>query len=260
MECQFCHAQMIGRKRKYCDRRCRKRCSAASHRLKLKAAQWPSCYVRIDDCRGCGKLLVRRSNPPSKWCSRKCSYRACYANKKANAPEPTACVVRYANCAACGALFASGRRRKFCPQKTCLKARNAAKMRDRYAADPELDRLRVAIARLDPEYVAREAAYAKAYNERVGWTDAKRAAYQRRRARKYAVPTENIRSREVFDRDGWQCGICSEAVDPELTYPDPRSASLDHVKPLSLGGAHVMGNVRCAHLVCNTKRGARDVA
>jgi 5-methylcytosine-specific restriction endonuclease McrA len=29
------------------------------------------------------------------------------------------------------------------------------------------------------------------------------------------------------------------------------SASLDHIVPVSLGGAHVPGNVQLAHLICN---------
>jgi 5-methylcytosine-specific restriction endonuclease McrA len=60
----------------------------------------------------------------------------------------------------------------------------------------------------------------------------------------------------VFERDGWTCGLCSEPVDPALSWPDPQSASLDHVLPLSRGGSHTMANVQLAHLGCNVEKGA----
>jgi 5-methylcytosine-specific restriction endonuclease McrA len=60
---------------------------------------------------------------------------------------------------------------------------------------------------------------------------------------------------EVFARDGWVCQVCDAAVDPVRRYPDPLSASLDHVLPLSRGGDHSRDNSRLAHLICNVKRG-----
>lgn len=75
-----------------------------------------------------------------------------------------------------------------------------------------------------------------------------------RRARKLAVPYEVVDPLYVFDRDGWCCGICTESVDQLLEYPDPWSASLDHVVPLARGGHHTYDNVQCAHLQCNQKK------
>ena len=60
----------------------------------------------------------------------------------------------------------------------------------------------------------------------------------------------------VADRDGWQCWLCTEAIDPQLKYPDPGSLSVDHVVPLAQLGPHAYRNVRAAHLTCNVKRGA----
>ena len=77
------------------------------------------------------------------------------------------------------------------------------------------------------------------------------------RARKRGAVIEAIKARAIFERDGWVCGICSEAVDPLLAHPHPRSASLDHLVPLSRGGAHTYDNVRTTHLTCNLKKGAR---
>jgi 5-methylcytosine-specific restriction endonuclease McrA len=78
----------------------------------------------------------------------------------------------------------------------------------------------------------------------------------RRRARKYGVEYQPVSKRTVFERDNWTCGICSKPIDQALSYPHQLSASLDHVVPLSRGGAHTYSNVRAAHLICNSLRGA----
>ena len=66
-----------------------------------------------------------------------------------------------------------------------------------------------------------------------------------------------LRDSEIFERDGFVCGICNEPVDMEVRYPDAMSASLDHIIPLSRGGGHVRANVRLAHLGCNARKCAR---
>lgn len=62
---------------------------------------------------------------------------------------------------------------------------------------------------------------------------------------------------EVFERDGWQCGICHETVNQYLRSPDPFAATLDHVIPLCLGGEHTYENVQCSHSYCNAQKGGR---
>ena len=62
---------------------------------------------------------------------------------------------------------------------------------------------------------------------------------------------------DIYARDEWMCGICGSEIDPTLAYPEPFSASLDHITPVSAGGAHIDGNVRAAHLICNIRRGNR---
>jgi HNH endonuclease len=73
----------------------------------------------------------------------------------------------------------------------------------------------------------------------------------RARARHYGVENEYINKREVFERDGWICGLCHEPVDREAPWPAWESPSLDHIVPLAVGGPHVSANVQCTHLGCN---------
>jgi 5-methylcytosine-specific restriction endonuclease McrA len=89
------------------------------------------------------------------------------------------------------------------------------------------------------------------------WDAGRKATSQRRRAQKAGVESEKFKASEIYERDGWLCGICSERVAQAVEYPDPMSPSLDHIVPLSLGGPHTRANTRLAHLVCNVKRGNR---
>lgn len=53
-----------------------------------------------------------------------------------------------------------------------------------------------------------------------------------------------------------ECWLCGQPVDPDLRHPDPFSASIDEVVPVSRGGnQYSRDNVRLAHLLCNMRRG-----
>lgn len=93
--------------------------------------------------------------------------------------------------------------------------------------------------------------------QRQVWNDKRRDHWHRRRAQKKAVTTgEPVVLQRIADRDGWRCHLCGGRV---LTkpWPNPKSASLDHVVPISAGGAHDPANVRLAHLSCNVAKGNR---
>jgi 5-methylcytosine-specific restriction endonuclease McrA len=76
----------------------------------------------------------------------------------------------------------------------------------------------------------------------------------RARAQYWGVLHEPITPSEVYERDGWTCGLCLLPVDKRLKHPDPMSVSLDHILPLSRGGDHLWANVQCSHLVCNLRK------
>lgn len=87
--------------------------------------------------------------------------------------------------------------------------------------------------------------------------EATRQSSYRRKIRKSGAGYERFGRLEIFERDGWVCGICGETVDKDLPFPDPMSASLDHVHPLAHGGAHSRNNTQCAHWLCNSRKGAQ---
>ena len=76
----------------------------------------------------------------------------------------------------------------------------------------------------------------------------------RRRALKRQAMVERFSGYEIFERDGWVCGICHKPVDKSISCPHPQSVSLDHIIPLSRGGSHSRANVQCAHFGCNSRK------
>jgi hypothetical protein len=80
---------------------------------------------------------------------------------------------------------------------------------------------------------------------------------QARRAAKLDAFAENVDPNYLAKRDNWRCQLCRNAVNKGLKWPDPLSASIDHVIPISLGGEHSYANTQLAHLVCNIRKGNR---
>lgn len=70
---------------------------------------------------------------------------------------------------------------------------------------------------------------------------------------------EPIQRQRILERDGFICGICGSATDPQAVPSTPRYPSIDHVVPLSRGGNHTYENVQCACFECNWMKGT-DVA
>lgn len=166
---------------------------------------------------------------PRKWCSEGCRL-AAYRERTGHPGVWPRSKVSFLNCAACDSLFTTHVSRRWCSPE-CRKKIHASDQKAR---------------------VQRLAGDAKA-----AYSLKKRNDKAVRAARLRAAQAERFDPRDVYERDGWICGICSVPVDRRLRHPDPMSASLDHVTPVSHGGDHTRANTRCSHLVCNTRRGNR---
>lgn len=90
--------------------------------------------------------------------------------------------------------------------------------------------------------------------------DARRAARTKDRARRRGIPRESYRPTTVFERDGWRCHLCGKAVNRGRVVPHPMAPTIDHLIPVSAGGADVMTNVATAHFECNSRRQAGGIA
>ena len=62
-----------------------------------------------------------------------------------------------------------------------------------------------------------------------------------------AAVVERVDATAIYARDGGRCHVCGKKV-------KRARVSLDHLLPLSKGGAHAPWNVRLAHRHCNSQR------
>lgn len=167
--------------------------------------------------------------------------------KHGTVSDPVGC------CINCGVEFkARSRSNKFCSQN-CSNAWNR-KNNPRKCSISGCDRGHDAKGMCSMHW--RREARADGRESNPEWDDRRRANYHKRRALKALAPAEDVRPAVVYDRDSWICGLCSLPVDSSLSYPDPMSASLDHILPLSRGGHHTYENTQLAHLSCNVRKGA----
>jgi 5-methylcytosine-specific restriction endonuclease McrA len=79
---------------------------------------------------------------------------------------------------------------------------------------------------------------------------------ERHWTRKTGAKYEAVSFQKVYERDGGACQICWKPVDRSLRgdVRNPLAPTLDHIIPLSKGGAHTYANVRLAHCGCNNEK------
>lgn len=85
--------------------------------------------------------------------------------------------------------------------------------------------------------------------------EVKRANRSARKAKMLAATVEKVDPFKVFDRDKWQCQDCGVSTPRALrgSYDDD-APELDHIKPLSKGGAHSYRNTQCLCRRCNLEK------
>lgn len=65
--------------------------------------------------------------------------------------------------------------------------------------------------------------------------------------------------RKVVIKEETHCHICYAEVDKTLKFPEPSSATVDHIIPSSRGGTDDRSNLRMAHNICNQKRSTKPL-
>lgn len=138
------------------------------------------------------------------------------------------------------------------------RACNAADMRERRQEHPQRRRPKreLACRACGEPFLGdkRQSAYCsnecrEAHRNRANW---KHVVARRTRIRQAFV--EAFDRAEIFERDGWVCGICHQTIDPALEWPHPMSATLDHIVPLAHGGEHSRANAQASHNICNIRK------
>lgn len=229
-------------------------------------------------CLVCGGLVTRRGRrgPPAKVCSTICKLRRDGQLKAIRHPRPPkrkGRTVHDRTCVACGTTFKHLNPKARCCSGVCVlkcaKARQAEtraeQARRRHGRTCERCGIEFVMRRpsgranrgatVEGRFCSRLCAHDGV--EYATPSDARRARKHRRRARERAGEAERFSGVEIFQRDGWRCGICHRHVDRRLRHPHQMSASIDHIVPISEGGHHVRRNVQCAHLKCNVAKGTK---
>lgn len=190
-------------------------------RKRDRAGEWAS-RQKIEPysrpCQLCGReFLSKMPATYARLCSRTCRHKWSYAHRN----------YRHI-CAECGREFINGQWKATCCSDECFRARMRHQQLERVAGMRK--------------YATK--------------TDRDRYYGYHRRAVVATAGAERFSSETIFERDRWRCRICGGRVDKRLKWPHAKSASLDHIVPISQGGKHIRSNVQCAHLGCNSRKGA----
>jgi len=241
MPCPVCGSafeKAHGRQR-YCSRSCRRRGSPSRQPAALREARESKARTL---CAGCGETLPPQSRPgnPRKWCSEACRVRH---TRQPYVPVPATAIRRA--CRFCATEFVAPRAQ----QKCC------AVCRANHVDGPPRRCTQCGSSFL-PRVWSGELCSFECFQQTLPEPQFTGKGYKDR-ARHYGVYYEPVDRLKVFERDGWFCMLCQQPVDRGFAWPHPQSVSLDHVVPLSLGGAHSYLNTQCAHLRCNIAKGAR---
>ena len=69
------------------------------------------------------------------------------------------------------------------------------------------------------------------------------------------------KARQMVIRTGKICALCGLPVDKSLKWPDPMSATADHIIPIAKGGhPSDPANLQLAHYICNRLKSDRLIA
>lgn len=204
----------------------------------------------------------KRANRPYTQTCAKCGQSFRCVNKRAQckacrpwpAPRPTECIVPWSRCSECRAWFVQRRKAKTC-SPACSRVSGYRTSYARQGHNPPDVRV--------VRYVCTCGVESEPMDRRQGpWacescqSASRKRAKQTRRARKRGALTERFNAVDIHERDGWRCHLCGGMTKKEATVPHPLAPVLDHVIPIARGGDHLRANVRCAHFICNSTKGA----
>lgn len=228
IECKFCKKIFIGNKTTtYCSKECKSKYMKSNKQI----------FTNI--CLYCNKEFTSKKND-TKYCSKECKHMWSKEN-----PRHTI------KCEHCGNIFRSNNKnQRFCSYECSNESRA---LYPRANCEHCGKKFRIDI-RQAGRFCSRSC-----FLNHIGAEPWERKQKIRdithiRRAKKLQIKYENIKVEEIFEKDKWICKICGEPVDKYLGYPNPMSATLDHIIPLSKGGTHTYNNVQLAHLRCNIKK------
>ena len=203
-------------------------------------------------CEWCKTEFVRKVNrggnrDSNRFCSRECAF-AWREHKKSG----KTCKVYFLKCECCESLFTAKRNySKYC-SSTCRKVVEEQKrLRKEKANKKSVRQCKICGDYFAPEYGNKRRSFCSSECKDKAEKQWLKATRKKRKAKIKSVAVHNITVEKLVKRDRHVCGICGQKVDGRRKSPHPKSATMDHVLPLSRGGWHEWSNVQLAHRKCN---------
>lgn len=249
--CLTCGASFLprasgGKPQVRCSAKCRRKTANANY-IQRNA---PTLPVSCADCGG--SVVQSGRGRPRRYCSDVCKRRV--TSRKMNRRRLPVAQPKERACAYCGRLFVPKRDARYCYYNWCVQRAYT----ERKGSGRALRMIphRVVCKECGDEFVA--------IHPEARWCGRScqirhRSRVASRRRGPSGVSTAYI-DREIFDRDRWCCHICGEVVRQDVPRTHKDGATIDHVVPLSLGGADEPANVATAHGRCNRAKSAKVLA
>ncbi|MFG2748022.1 HNH endonuclease [Streptomyces xanthophaeus] len=247
--CVICEGPLTGKQRVVCSKTCRSRRTMAStawREAKARAEAKPATKAKkmmawhagkvARTCAWCGTQWLTHPRHGARYCSRRCAKtpQGPYPSCRIPPGHPSLPPPRLALPPGRGAKGREGR-----PTSPPTRGVRFVSARCRHCSESY-----IVVGQYESSYCSRRCnrAYHKA----------------QRRAQQRNARYEVIKRAAVFERDDWRCHLCGQEVRRKAADGyHPANPTIDHVVPLSLGGDHVMANLRTAHAFCNSLKGNR---
>jgi hypothetical protein len=215
-------------KEKYCSHECRY--------SKFKHSD------RIIDCKHCGKKIHGPARG-TKFCSLVCKKFYALANPTPRPRICEGCGVHY-NASHCKQQYCSNPCRHKWARKKAMGENQCKTCHNRFTPTPDTYM----------DYCSHDC---KRAAKRADWIKNN----TKRQSIVCAIPmSERVNTEEIFIRDNYTCQICGIKTSREGGRYSADYPTMDHIFPISRGGAHVASNLRCACRRCNVSKGCRVVA
>lgn len=217
-------------------------------------------YARLQmNCRSCSGFFTP-ANKSAMYCKKSCKLRAWVAGNpekhKANREKSrvsakrkgrTVCPLFASHCKRCQSAFVGRRKRLYCTERCAI------------SKAPSSVDCRTCGSAFKPTYTGGGlGSYCSEPCRQVAFNAGRRVERAKRKAVVRGATVESIDPLRVFERDRWMCQLCGVKTPRTKrgTY-EPDAPELDHILPLSVGGAHAYINVQCACRRCNNTKSNR---
>jgi 5-methylcytosine-specific restriction endonuclease McrA len=204
----------------------------------------------IYTCQGCGREYRPKTKDRNKYCSKEC----CYEHKRAS--HTGLCIAFIEVCSECSSTYVATRqtKRKLCGRECYLSAERKRSKQLNTAKKgivPPRPCKECGVIFV-PEYGNKKRTFC---SDMCGTRHSRRIRAGRERARLRGLKVEHVDPLVVLARDGYACQICGIPTPRRLRgTTHPHAPEVDHIIPLSRGGAHSYANTQCACRSCNHKK------